>query len=112
MGCPIKAIPEGYTNFDKIIVDGPMTLGDMLNHLGEKYQIKIDSVSCGSMMMYNLYTASSKARLPKRPEEIYVDIMKEEIPAGRKYLVLGIAGNPKDDDNVMISTPIVKYTFK
>jgi len=37
MGCPIKAIPEGYTNFDKIIVDGPMTLGDMLNHLGEKY---------------------------------------------------------------------------
>jgi ubiquitin-activating enzyme E1 len=37
MGCAIKAIPEGFTNFDKIIVDGPMTLGDMLKHLGDKY---------------------------------------------------------------------------
>ena len=37
MCCPIKAIPEGYTNFDKIIVEGPMTLGDMLKHLGDKY---------------------------------------------------------------------------
>ena len=37
MDCPIKAIPEGYTNFDKIIVEGPMTLGDMLKHLEDKY---------------------------------------------------------------------------
>jgi ubiquitin-activating enzyme E1 len=37
MGCAIKAIPEGFTNFDKIIVEGSMTLGDMLKHLGDKY---------------------------------------------------------------------------
>ena len=46
------------------------------------------------MMMYNLYTASSKARLTKTPEELYLEIMKEEIPVGRKYLVLGLNGNP------------------
>ena len=94
MGCPIKAIPEGYTNFDKIIVEGPMTLGDMLKHLEDKYYIHIDCVSCGSMIMYNLYTPLSKARLTKTPEELYLEIMKEEIPAGRKYLVLGLNGNP------------------
>ena len=112
MGCPIKAIPEGYTNFDKIVIEGPMTLGDMFKQLGEKYQIEIDSVSCGTMCMYNQYTASSKGRLTKKPEELYIEIMKEEIPEGRKYLVLGIAGNPKEDSSVMISTPVVKYCFK
>lgn len=34
---PVKAIPEGFTNYDKILVQGPMTLGDMLKHLNEKY---------------------------------------------------------------------------
>jgi hypothetical protein len=46
------------------------------------------------MIMYNLYTPISKARLTKTPEELYLEIMKEEIPAGRKYLVLGLNGNP------------------
>jgi hypothetical protein len=64
------------------------------------------------MMMYNLYTASSKARLTKTPEELYLEIMKEEIPAGRKYLVLGLNGNPIGEDGVSISTPVVKYCFK
>jgi hypothetical protein len=37
--------------------------------------------------------------------------MKEEIPAFRKYLVLGLGGYSIGDE-VYISTPVVKYCFK
>ena len=32
---PIKAVPEGFTVYDKIVVQGPMTIGDLLKHFGE-----------------------------------------------------------------------------
>ena len=92
MGGPIKAIPEGFTNYDKIIVQGPMTLGDIFKNLGERYQIHINLVSCGDKLLYNEFGKDSKARLAKTPEEIYLEILKLEFPEYRKYLALQIAG--------------------
>ena len=37
LGCPIKAIPEDFTIYDKIVVQGPMTLEELMKSLNEKY---------------------------------------------------------------------------
>ena len=112
LGSPIKAIPEGFTIYDKIVVEGPMKFGDILKHLSEKFQIHINLISCGDKLFYNEFAKTSKARLEKTPEETYREVMDQDIPECRKYLALQIAGNLLNDDDCGFSTPIVKYTFK
>ena len=42
MNAPIKAIPEGFTNYDKIIIkEGSLTFGEFLVWFKEKYGVDV-----------------------------------------------------------------------
>ena len=63
-GGPVKAIPEGFTSWDKVVVDeGDVTLQELVDHLEETLGIEIQIISCGPKMMFApLMFAAHRAR--------------------------------------------------
>jgi len=69
LGCAVKAIPENWTIYDKVIVQGPMTFQQFFDHLKERFNIDITLVSCGKMALFNMYLPGGKHE-PRRQREI------------------------------------------
>ena len=109
----VKAIPEGYTIYDKILVNGPLTFQQLFDQLKEKYGIEITLVSSGKVALYNGYLPGNKhaVRLPRLIEEVYREIADDPIPEGRTYLALEIGGEVIGE-GCDFSTPTVKYVFQ
>lgn len=96
---PIKCIPEGYTNYDKVVVNqGSITFQQLMDHFKNTMNLDVSMVTCGQIALYNAYMPGGKhaARLPMTIEKLYSDTSAEPIPAGRKYLVLEIGGSDAD----------------
>ena len=57
----VKSIPEGYTIYDKTVVDkGSLTLQQLFDHLQADLGITITLVSCGNFAIYNGYAPGNK----------------------------------------------------
>jgi len=92
---PIKCMPEGYTCYDKVVVDmGSLTFEKLFKHFEETQKVEVSMVSCGSIALYNAYMPGGKhaARLTRVIEELLFEITQEELPKGRRYLVLELGG--------------------
>ena len=66
----VKAIPLGYTIYDKILIEGSQTLGQLIESLEKKLEVDIYSVFCGKAMLYQSYLASHKPRLTMKIEDL------------------------------------------
>lgn len=111
---PIKAIPEGFTIYDKILIQGPFTFQQLFDYLKEKYSIDVTLVSCGKMALFNAYLPSKKhePRRARLVEEVHNEIATDEpLPEGRYYLQLELGGEVVGE-GVDFSTPSVKYVFR
>lgn len=114
MGCPVKAIPEGFTIYDKTVInEGSLTFQQLLDYFKDKMNLEISMVACGKVALYNAYLPSGahKPRLTQKLEDVYLSISKEELPKGRYYLVLEVSGECIDDGSDFVIPP-VKYCFK
>lgn len=112
---PVKAIPEGYTIWDKVKLKGPLTFQQFFDHLKQQSQINVTLVSSGTFALYNGYLPGNKhaARLARNIEDVYFELCGKDnpLPEGRTYLSLDIAGETLDD-GADFSTPVVMYHFK
>lgn len=107
---PIKAIPEGYTIYDKVVVNkGPMTFQAFLDHFKNEMNLEVSMITCGNVALYNAYMPGGKhaARLPNDIVKVYQDISEETVV--RKYLILEIGGADADGNDFMM--PPIKYIF-
>ena len=113
--CKVKAIPEGYTVYDKIVVDGPaLTFSKLFNKLKKRYNVDISLVECmnGAEALFDAFFMQGKHE-PRRNrliEDVYREVSKDPIPEGRNYLVLKVGGYCLDDGGE-ITMPLVKYNF-
>ena len=112
---PIRAIPEGYTIYNKITVQrGSLTFNEFFAYLKEEYQIEVTMVASGRMALYNAYMpgTKNKARLPRKIEDVYLEITEgEPIPEGRNYIILELGGETLAD-GADICMPSFKYYFR
>lgn len=109
---PIKAIPEGFTNYDKIHCDiGPLTVQGLIDFMLDQHKVTISMLSCGQAALYNAYLPGQKQkdRLSQKIEDIYRGITNEEFPKGRYYMVLEIGGETAEGDDFLM--PPIKYCF-
>jgi len=54
--CKVQSIPEGYTVYDKTVVDiGSITFQELFEYLTKKFNIDVTLVSCGNFALYNSY---------------------------------------------------------
>jgi ubiquitin-activating enzyme E1 len=110
----VIAIPNEYTIYDKVVVNGPLTLQQLMDHLKERFNVDITLVSAAKVVLYNGYLPGGKHndRKPRLVEDIYREIAPDDpIPDGRYYLPLEVGGEfiPEGCDFQM---PTVKYIFK
>ena len=113
--CQTRSIPEGYTIYDKTLVDkGSLTIQEMIDHLEKEIGIEVSLVTAGQYALYNAYLPGpkQKARLPRKIEEVYAEIAPEPLPAGRKYIQMELGGAVKGEDDIDFQIPSVKYVFK
>jgi ubiquitin-activating enzyme E1 len=108
MGCPVVAMPEGFTKYDKICIDSSMTINQFVAHFKEKDNIDVSGIGCGKIMVYGAYDKRHKDRADKTMEEVYNSVSEEKLATN--YMVLELVCENENGDCVV--TPIVKYTFK
>jgi ubiquitin-activating enzyme E1 len=114
MGCPVKAIPENYTIYDKLVVQGPMTFQQFFDHMKERCNIDITLVSCGKIALFNSYLPGNKhgPRKVREMAEVYREIATDDpIPDTRYYLCIELGGEVIGE-GCDFTIPTVKYIFK
>ena len=108
---PVKAYPEGFTSWDKLVVDGPCTLAQFMDQLRQKHQLKVTMVSAGRVCMYNGYLPGNKHadRLQVPVHELYERISETQIIQGRRYLAIEVSCESEAGEDVTV--PTIKYVF-
>ena len=99
----VKAIPEGYTIYDKTHVNkGSLTLKQLFDHLEETYSVEVTLVSCGRFALYNAYLPGNKhaPRLEMKVEDIYKQVSEEELDETKNWLHIELGGSVKGEDDM------------
>ena len=116
--CPIKAIPEGWTSWDRIEVKGSKTCGELCEYLKEKYQIIVDTIFIDNIMIYDTFLAIKKNK-DLKIEDVYAESMGKPICDKKMFLLIDVAAfipvtkiNGKDYENVKVLSPLIKYIFR
>ena len=109
----VKAIPEDFTIYDKVVVQGPMTFEQFFAEMKNRFNVEITLVSSGKVALYNGYLPGNKhaVRLPRKIEEVYREIAEDPIPEGRYYLAVEVGGTELSEGDDF-SMPTVKYIFQ
>lgn len=110
--CKVKAIPEDYTIYDKVKVQGPLTFKQFFEEMRTRFNIDVTLVSCGKVALYNGYLPGNKhaVRLDRLIEDVYREVSDEPIPDGRRYLALELGGEIIDE-GCDFSMPTTQYFF-
>ena len=93
---PITCLPEGYTNYDKVVLQqGSMTFQQIFDWLQANKGVEVSMVTCGEVALYNAYLPGNKhaPRLAQTPEAVHLQISGKEQPAGRRYLKIDVGGS-------------------
>ena len=112
--CKTKSIPEGYTIYDKTVVDkGSLTFQELFTHLETTYNIEVTLVSAGNYALYNSYLPGNKhkPRLQMKVEDVYKEVSTEPLVGGRNYIQMEMGGSCKDEDDTDFQMPTLKYIF-
>jgi ubiquitin-activating enzyme E1 len=76
----VKSIPEGFTIYDKTVVDiGSLTTQELFDYLKKTFNIEIDLLTAGSFALFNRYLPKNKhgPRLAMKIEDVYSQVCEE-----------------------------------
>jgi ubiquitin-activating enzyme E1 len=113
-GGPVRAKPEGFTPWQKIVIDlgkAGTTIKEFMDYLTEKHGIETVIVSAGNACLFNAYLPTHKARAGRSLVEIYEEIMKTTIPADKLYLPIEVSATDVDD-GVDVIIPSIKFRVR
>jgi ubiquitin-activating enzyme E1 len=105
---PVKAVPEKWSVWDKIIVDGPLTVKQFIQHFKEKYGVEIMIIMSGSLTMMQTFQKSNADRYDKTLEQIYTG--QKKLGDDQKYLIIEVSANTKDGSTALM--PLIQYNFR
>ena len=114
-GEPVRAKPEGFTPWQKIVVDiagdKPATVDDFIKFLAEHQKIDAVIVSAGNACLYNSYMPRHKDRLNRSLVEVFEEVTKSQIPKDKKYLAIEVSATDVED-GVDVVIPSIKFRVK
>ena len=122
IGKPVKVIPKERTVWDKIVIKGSKTCGEIIEYLKKTYNIEIDNLYCGDITIIDLFFASSaKKLLGLKIEDIYNEKakLKGKFKLEKNYMILSVIAyveNIEIEGNKVeyasVDLPNIKYIFK
>jgi ubiquitin-activating enzyme E1 len=105
---PVKAIPDKWSVWDKIVVDGPMTIKQFINHINEKYGVEISIVVSNNVTLMQTFQKSNADRYDKKIEDVYS--VTKKIRDDQNYLVVEVSADTPDGASALM--PLVQYNFR
>jgi len=114
IACPVQTVREGwtFTMWDKLRVDGDITVGELCKLFETKYKVNVDMVSCGTAMIFSSFIRGDrrKKRMEMLVTEAFKEVAKEEIPPEVKVipLILTCSDLESGED---LEIPTVEYVL-
>jgi ubiquitin-activating enzyme E1 len=106
---PVKAIPPGWTVWDKIEISNSMTCKQFIDYVKEKYNVDTSVITSDNVTIIQTFMPSNKNRYDEKIEDLYNKFSKKKLPDDKNYLWLEISG---DIDDATALMPLFKYKFK
>ena len=103
-----KLIPDKFTIWDSIQVNGSLTLKKFIEFIKNKYNVNLTSLYSDEVILYST-SNNTEDDMEKKVENIYSEISGIKLFDNRKFLILNIEGL-SDDFNIKM--PYFKYYFK
>ena len=117
VGRPVKVIPKGRTVWDKIQIKGSRTCGELIEFLKKEYNIDVDMLICGEVILINTLFESSKKKMDLKLEDIYNEKAKYKLE--KNYMIINIVAEIADVEiegkkveTASVDMPLIKYIFK
>ena len=104
----IYDIPSGWSEWDSILLYGPLMIKDFINNIEQKYNVKLLSIFIGKAMIYDVSAQEKNDVIII--EELYQNIIKVPINSKQKYLLLYV--NAKTAEGNKANLPKIKYVMK
>jgi len=102
------AIPEGFTVWDKLIVEeGDLTLQEFIDHFEEKYKVELFTVVINGKIIYTMGTR--RERLPKKLTDLAQEIGKMDLTGMDSFMPIA---NFMTEDGNDVETPDIVFKFK
>jgi len=106
---PVKAVPEGFSSWDRNIVHGNFTCAALAQHMETKFSLSTQMISAGPKLLYApMLYASHKKRADRPIRDVYEEVIGP-IGPGRKYVVLDMT---MDDDGTDVIMPQLQLFFE
>ena len=116
---PVKAIPEGWNVWDRIILKESKTCGELIDYLKKTYNIDIDMLSADGVTIITTFLDSAKSRYGRKIEDIYEEVSKKKISEKKNYLNIQVIATiaeakigERTFQNVSVFMPSIKYIFR
>lgn len=89
---PVKAIPAGFTTWDKIRLSNCETLQNVIDQVKEQYGVILSIIGCGRATIYNIYSnkAEMNIRVGLGLRELYKRVAGVEFPAHKKFMEIEV----------------------
>ena len=108
---PVKACPEGFTKWDKIIIQGPLSVNQFIQKVFDDHGLKINGIICKNKFIYDEFSKKTSLNIrDKQVHELYEEKIGGEINLGKRCLSLEIMCE-SETDGIEYMVPLVKYSF-
>ena len=99
-----------WSIWDRVDVEGTITLNEFIKHLEEEYKCEVNMLSCGVTIVYSFFfpPAKRKERGDMALEDVVAKyVVKRDLNANDEYLNFEVCAVDEDDDDVDL--PYIRY---
>ncbi|XP_078180716.1 ubiquitin-activating enzyme E1 2-like [Carex rostrata] len=98
-----------WTVWDRWIIEGNVTLREVLDWLSEK-GLSAYSISCGTSLLYNSMFPRHGERLDRKVVELAREVAKVEVPPYRRHL--DVVAGCEDEEGNDVDVPLISIDFR
>ncbi|OMJ71042.1 hypothetical protein SteCoe_30842 [Stentor coeruleus] len=100
---PVKAIPEGFTVWDKMKICGPLTLNGLIEMFNNQHNLKVNLISVAKKCLFNGFSEGNE-NMEKTFEELFSECRER----GEKSLRIEVSCE-ENNTGIDVLTPVIKY---